>query len=122
MTQACRLLGPYDSSINVADLVPNTQGPNAQEGARPAARPRAALTGLAAAAPGLQNQMGEYNCFLNVVVQCLWHCAAFREGFLALGAEHVQARCTCYLLPSLLPCARGVCGVSSWCHSNSLHV
>lgn len=59
---------------------------------RPAGRPRQAQTGLAAAAPGLQNQTGEYNCFLNVVVQCLWHCVAFRNGFLALGDDHLQAR------------------------------
>ncbi|KAK9830629.1 hypothetical protein WJX81_006901 [Elliptochloris bilobata] len=49
-----------------------------------------ALHGLAAAAPRLQNETGEYNCFLNVVVQCLWHCAAFREGFLGLGPERLQ--------------------------------
>lgn len=59
---------------------------------RPAARPRQAQTGLAAAAAGLQNQTGDYNCFLNVVVQCLWHCIAFRNGFLALGDDHLQAR------------------------------
>lgn len=22
---------------------------------------------------------GEYNCFLNVIIQCLWHCVAFRQ-------------------------------------------
>lgn len=22
---------------------------------------------------------GEYNCFLNVIVQCLWHCTHFRQ-------------------------------------------
>jgi hypothetical protein len=27
---------------------------------------------------GLQNETGEYNCFLNVIVQCLWRCAEFR--------------------------------------------
>lgn len=32
--------------------------------------------------PGLQNLTGEYNCFLNVIVQCLWHCMAFRSGML----------------------------------------
>lgn len=29
-------------------------------------------------APGLANEAGEYNCFLNVVIQCLWHCKDFR--------------------------------------------
>lgn len=27
---------------------------------------------------GLQNQSGEYNCFVNVVIQCLWHLSFFR--------------------------------------------
>ena len=43
-----------------------------------------------AAAPGLQNQTGEYNCFLNVIIQCLWHCRDFRDRLLALPAAVVQ--------------------------------
>jgi hypothetical protein len=38
---------------------------------------RSALPGVSAA--GLANQAGEYNCFLNVVVQCLWSCKAFTQ-------------------------------------------
>ncbi|KAL4433818.1 hypothetical protein ABPG75_000259 [Micractinium tetrahymenae] len=34
------------------------------------------------ALPGLRNVVGEYNCFLNAVVQCLWRCAAFRQQVL----------------------------------------
>ena len=30
------------------------------------------------ALPGLRNEAGEYNCFLNAIVQCLWRCAEFR--------------------------------------------
>jgi hypothetical protein len=30
-------------------------------------------------AAGLANETGEYNCFLNVVVQCLWNCMTFRK-------------------------------------------
>lgn len=44
------------------------------------------------ATPGLQNQTGEYNCFLNVIVQCLWHCHEFRKGLLCLGPQLLQAR------------------------------
>ena len=33
---------------------------------------------LAASHPGLSNAAGEYNCFLNVIIQCLWRCADFR--------------------------------------------
>lgn len=45
-----------------------------------------------AAGPGLQNDPGEYNCFLNVIVQCLWHCAAFRDAFLNLPCKVLQVR------------------------------
>jgi hypothetical protein len=38
---------------------------------------RSVLPGVSAA--GLANQAGEYNCFLNVVVQCLWSCKAFTQ-------------------------------------------
>ena len=32
--------------------------------------------------PGLRNLAGEYNCFLNVVLQCLWHCRPFRDALM----------------------------------------
>ena len=38
----------------------------------------------------LQNETGEYNCFLNVVVQCLWRCAAFRSGLLRLDPSQLE--------------------------------
>ncbi len=51
---------------------------------------------LAAAGPGLQNQIGEYNCFLNVIIQCLWHCRSFRGPFCgqlaAARPENLQVR------------------------------
>ena len=28
---------------------------------------------------GLRNETGEYNCFLNTIIQCLWRCADFRQ-------------------------------------------
>ncbi|KAK9808880.1 hypothetical protein WJX72_005660 [[Myrmecia] bisecta] len=43
------------------------------------------------ATPGLQNAAGEYNCFLNVIIQCLWHCTDFRERLMCWGPELVQA-------------------------------
>ncbi|XP_065876837.1 uncharacterized protein [Euphorbia lathyris] len=40
---------------------------------------------------GLQNNVGEYNCFLNVIIQSLWHLRRFREEFLSRSAsEHVH--------------------------------
>ncbi|XP_042497713.1 uncharacterized protein LOC122076477 isoform X2 [Macadamia integrifolia] len=31
---------------------------------------------------GLKNEVGEYNCFLNVIIQSLWHLRRFRDEFL----------------------------------------
>ena len=31
------------------------------------------------ALPGMRNEAGEYNCFINVIIQCLWRCAEFRQ-------------------------------------------
>lgn len=64
-----------------------------------------ALTVANVATPGLQNLTGEYNCFLNAIVQCLWHCAAFRSGMLRLldpeqlqvGAAHYPRTVTCLM-------------------------
>jgi len=33
---------------------------------------------------GLRNEVGERNCFINVVIQSMWHLRAFRDGFLTL--------------------------------------
>lgn len=46
---------------------------------------------------GLRNDSGLNNCFLNVVIQCLWHLHSFREALLSLQP---QVR----LLPSWVPC------------------
>jgi hypothetical protein len=51
----------------------------------------AATGGEELAAPGLSNETGEYNCFLNVVVQCLWHCSDFSAAVTAWPPE-VYAR------------------------------
>ncbi|XP_028784083.1 uncharacterized protein LOC114740118 isoform X2 [Neltuma alba] len=38
---------------------------------------------------GLKNEVGEYNCFLNVIIQSLWHLQRFREEFLSRSrSEH----------------------------------
>ncbi|KAA6426044.1 MAG: hypothetical protein FRX49_03896 [Trebouxia sp. A1-2] len=34
-------------------------------------------------AAGLHNATGEFNCFLNVIVQCLWHCTCFHTAVMA---------------------------------------
>ncbi|XP_074316976.1 uncharacterized protein LOC141653194 [Silene latifolia] len=46
--------------------------------------------------PGLQNEVGEYNCFLNVIIQSLWHLRQFREEFLRRSeSEHVHVGDPC---------------------------
>ncbi|CAH1443045.1 unnamed protein product [Lactuca virosa] len=50
---------------------------------------------------GLKNEAGEYNCFLNVIIQSLWHLRRFREEFLRRSTSahrHVGDPCvTCAL-------------------------
>jgi hypothetical protein len=45
----------------------------------PAAGATARKKAAALALPGLRNEAGDFNCFLNVVLQCLWRCADFRR-------------------------------------------
>ncbi len=40
---------------------------------------------------GLSNDSGLNNCFLNVVIQCLWHLHSFREALLSLQPQVSQA-------------------------------
>ncbi|GIL82776.1 hypothetical protein Vretimale_8343 [Volvox reticuliferus] len=41
---------------------------------------------------GLQNLGGQHNCFLNVIIQSLWHLRSFREAVLQLNVDEVAAR------------------------------
>ena len=43
-------------------------------------------------ATGLRNATGEYNCFLNVIIQCLWHCGCFRSRIQSWEPEMYQVR------------------------------
>lgn len=49
------------------------------------------------AGAGLRNATGEYNCFLNVIIQCLWRCQAFRKQIMQwdLDVYQVSTLCTC---------------------------
>lgn len=44
---------------------------------------------------GLKNEVGEYNCFLNVIMQSLWHLRRFRDEFLRKSSEHVHVGDPC---------------------------
>ena len=53
--------------------------------------------------PRLQNESSENNCFMNVMLQCLWHCTPFRDALLSLSWKVIQV---CSKLPVMsLPCA-----------------
>ena len=41
---------------------------------------------------GLRNAMGENNCFLNVIVQCLWRCGSFRHAVMQWPPAVYQVR------------------------------
>ena len=47
------------------------------------------------ATPGLQNQAGEYNCFLNCILQCLWNCQELRPTILSWDPHHLQVITCC---------------------------
>ena len=51
------------------------------------AGPAAAAGSRPLPAAGLSNEAGDYNCFLNVIIQCLWHCTEFRAAVLAWPPE-----------------------------------
>lgn len=57
---------------------------------------------LVVATPGLQNQIGEYNCFLNVIIQSLWNCRHFRAPFKAASAAFCSAQVPLCLLLRLI--------------------
>ncbi|XP_020179170.1 uncharacterized protein [Aegilops tauschii subsp. strangulata] len=44
---------------------------------------------------GLKNAAGEYNCFLNVIIQSLWHLKRFRHEFLKTSSLHMHIEDPC---------------------------
>ncbi|XP_059642017.1 uncharacterized protein LOC132283975 isoform X2 [Cornus florida] len=56
------------------------------------------LKGADAYGTGLKNEVGEYNCFLNVIIQSLWHLRRFRDEFLRRStSEHVHVGDPCVI-------------------------
>ncbi|KAL2482461.1 Ubiquitin carboxyl-terminal hydrolase-related protein [Forsythia ovata] len=53
-------------------------------------------TGMDIYGPGLKNEIGEYNCFLNAIIQSLWHLRRFRDEYFrrsSSGHVHVGEPC-----------------------------
>lgn len=46
---------------------------------------------------GLKNAVGEYNCFLNVIIQSLWHLRRFRDEFLRASVMHSHVGNPCVI-------------------------
>ncbi|KAL8042153.1 hypothetical protein ABFX02_09G032600 [Erythranthe guttata] len=47
---------------------------------------------------GLKNEVGQYNCFLNVIIQSLWHLRRFRDEFLSRSlSKHVHVGDPCVI-------------------------
>ncbi|KAL3846004.1 hypothetical protein ACJIZ3_003407 [Penstemon smallii] len=54
------------------------------------------VNGIDTYGTGLKNEVGEYNCFLNVIIQSLWHLRRFRDEFLLRSSSqhaHVGDPC-----------------------------
>ena len=51
---------------------------------------------------GLVNEHGLNNCFLNVIVQCLWHYDAFRAGAVAMDLDFCRGALVVHALLLLL--------------------
>ncbi|KAJ8640949.1 hypothetical protein MRB53_017643 [Persea americana] len=55
-------------------------------------------SGKDALGAGLKNEVGEYNCFLNVIIQSLWNLKRFRDEFLRTPQSlHVHVRDPCVI-------------------------
>ena len=50
----------------------------------------------------LQNMTGEYNCFLNVIIQCLWHCHEFRRQVMGWNQRFYEVSHPFQHLPTTL--------------------
>ncbi|KAK4402333.1 hypothetical protein Sango_0974000 [Sesamum angolense] len=56
------------------------------------------VNGMDAYGTGLKNEVGEYNCFLNVIIQSLWHLRQFRDEFLRRSpSEHAHVGDPCVI-------------------------
>ncbi|XP_047966765.1 uncharacterized protein LOC125211110 isoform X1 [Salvia hispanica] len=54
------------------------------------------VNGMDTYGTGLKNEVGEYNCFLNVIIQSLWHLRRFRDEFMRRSvSEHVHVGDPC---------------------------
>ncbi|KAG8652497.1 uncharacterized protein LOC110617922 isoform X2 [Manihot esculenta] len=85
--QACQKT-PLSSSLGMPENIPLEVD---SSGVSPTEVPIENVNETDVVGTGLQNDVGEYNCFLNVIIQSLWHLRRFREEFLRKStSEHVH--------------------------------
>ena len=73
--------------------------------------PEAAANGVSVV--GLRNATGEYNCFLNVIIQCLWHCHDFRTQVMEWpAAAYEVGALRCQVLACGGPCLISVTAIN----------
>jgi hypothetical protein len=58
------------------------------------------LAVVSIATPGLQNNQGEYNCFLNCILQCLWNCQEFKPTIQNWQPHQIQVGIVSCIMPS----------------------
>lgn len=78
-------------------------------GARVPAWLSAAQPAIPQQGAGLLNATGEYNCFLNVIVQCLWRCTSFRHAVMQWPKDVYQVSKQQLLLMEMPFCGANVC-------------
>lgn len=84
---------PSASSLRTAQRVPLQVN---NHGVSPNEVPSESLSETDVFGTGLQNEVGEYNCFLNVIIQSLWHLRRFRDEFLRRStSDHVHVGDPC---------------------------
>jgi len=77
-----------------------------------------AVAGIAT--PGLQNNAGEYNCFLNCILQCLWNCKELRPTILSWQPYQVQVSLSLLCPREVWATFGGDVGVDMWAFLKSV--
>ncbi|XP_020577341.1 uncharacterized protein LOC110022634 isoform X2 [Phalaenopsis equestris] len=77
-----------------ASVVRSSQQGSSELG-NPAKETDIALTDKDVYGTGLTNAIGEYNCFLNVIIQSLWHLRRFQDEFLMRSSVHAHVGDPC---------------------------
>ncbi|KAF5201079.1 Ubiquitin carboxyl-terminal hydrolase-related protein [Thalictrum thalictroides] len=85
-----------DKPMDPRSRVPSKISPQDDFGVAPSEVMIQSMNKLDVVGTGLRNEVGEYNCFLNVIIQSLWHLKRFRDEFLRTSTtKHVHVGDPC---------------------------